>query len=258
MAQLDITALKREFDRLFVINTTGQIEADEVENVLIDFADSVSFLPTPGPALFRNFFIAGQDQIVDEGFALTGSKTFHYAISDISNATGTVTITQDAVNITTTGPLAGPTVDATVNDVTFTAGQVVTFEASANESGVGTFSRQFTITARTADDYMYYGSQVSSNPATFDFANETRTPFIPGSQSFVLPTWAGQEHVVITQKASEPSINSVDIAGVDQFGGFTLTKDAFLVNSQQFDALVSNRSLDGSVMSGRRVTVGRG
>lgn len=258
MAQLDETAIKAVIARNFPDQSNRFITPARARELYTDMAESFAYLPTPGPAQFRNFFIVGQDEIVDDGFALTGTKTFQYAISDITNATGTVTITQDAVNITTTGPLAGPTVDATVNDVTFTAGQVVTFEASANESGVGTFSRQFTITARTADDYMYYGSQVSSNPATFDFANETRTPFIPGSQSFVLPTWAGQEHVVITQKASEPSINSVDIAGVDQFGGFTLTKDAFLVNSQQFDALVSNRSLDGSVMSGRRVTVGRG
>ncbi len=258
MTQLDITALKREFDRLFVINTTGDIEADEVEAVLVDFADSVTFLPTPGPASFKNFFIAGQDQIVDDGFALTGTKTFHYAISDTANVTGTVTITQNAVNLTTTAPLAGPTVDLVVNDVTFTAGQVVTFEASANESGVGTFSRQFTITARTADDYLYYGSQVSSDGTTFDFANETRTPFVSGSQTFTLPVWAGQEHVVIAQKGTEPSITSVDIDGTNQFRGFTLTKDAFLVNSQQFDALVSDQSLDGSVMSGARVTIGRG
>ena len=257
MAQLDIVALKREFDRLFVNNTTGDIEADEVESVLVDFADSVTFLPTPGPALFRNFFIANQDQIVDAGFSLTGTKTFHYAISDTTNVTGTVTIKQNAVNLTTTAPLAGPTVDLTVNDVTFTTGQVVTFEVSANESGVGTFSRQFTITARTADDYVYYGTQVSSNGANFDFVNESRTPFVSGAQSFTLPTWAGQEYLVIAQKGTEPGITSVEIDSTDQFRGFTLTKDAFLVNSQQFDALVSDQALDGSVMSGARVTIGR-
>ena len=67
-----------EIARLFVNNTTGDIEADEVLQVLDDLADSVTFGTPTGTALFRTFSIDNVPTEVDSTFTLSGQQTFHY------------------------------------------------------------------------------------------------------------------------------------------------------------------------------------
>ena len=104
---------------------------------------------------------------------------------------------------------------------------------------------------------LYYDTQVSSDPSTFDAANAESTPATSGTQTITIPTYTGSEHFVIAQLNSDPAITSIIIGGVEQFGGFTPTTDAFVFNSGTYNAWVSNQALLGSVMSGVSVTIGR-
>lgn len=256
MVAMTKTQLQAEVDRILVNNTTGDVEANEVNELFTDLIDSSDFITADDPEI-RSFSIQGQAAFVDAGFQLTGAQTFLYNVTNVAQVDGDLTLKQGVSTLSTTIDPAGPSASVTVNDVTFTAGQVVTFELEGTDLSTNTFSRQFTITARNPEDYIYYGSQVSSDPSTFDFNNETRMAFVAGGQTINVPTFTGNEYLIIAQRGDEPDITSLMIDGIEQIDAFTLTVNAFTVNSIQFDAWTSDHALIGSVISGDRIVIGR-
>lgn len=256
MVQMTRSEWQNVVTRLFVINTSGDIEADEVRVLLNDLGDSVDFLaPAQAPSI-RSFIIADQPTNVDPDTALTGEKSFIYTVANSDAVVGDLTLQQEGVNLSTTIDPKGNAEDVTINDITLAAGESVTFTLSGTD-GTTPFSDTFTITARTIDEYIYFGTQVSSDPSTFDFANESRSPFQSGNQNIAIPTFTGNEHLVIAQKNADPDFTGIFIDGINQIGAFTKTLNAFTVNAAGYDAWVSNNPLVGSVVSGDLITLER-
>lgn len=253
MVAMTKSQLQAEMNRLLVNNLAGDIEADEVLQVLIDFTDSITFPAPPGSPVFRSFSIEGQAAVVDAGFSLSGSQTFLYSVSDPAGVTGNLTIAQDASNLATDVDPSDNSRILTVNTVVFTAGQEVAFTID----GTGITLRQFSIRAREADEYVYYGTQVSSDPSTFDFANEQRTPISTGNQQLTLASFSGSEFVIIAQPTTESDFTEILIGSLNQLDAFTKTLNAFLVNGKNYDAWTSDRAQLGSVLSGEPIVLVR-
>ena len=256
MVQVTKTEWDREVNGLFVNNTSGDIEADEVRAVLNNLGDSVGFLAPTQPPSIRSFLISGQPTFVDPNTLLTGEKTFVYIVANSDAVQGNLTLAQGAANLSTTVDPKGDAVAVTINDITLAASQQVVFTLSGTD-GTNPFSATFTITARAIDEYIYYGTQVSNDPTTFDFANETRSPFVSGSQAISVPTFTGEEYLIIAQKATEPDFTEINIDGTNQIGAFTKTPDAFVVNAANFSAWTSDNILRGSIVSGNVLTLVR-
>lgn len=257
MVTMTKTQWEAEAARLLVNNTTGDIEADEVRTLLTDLSDSITYLALPDPPEVRSFSIQNQVTTVDPDTLLSGSKTFLYNITNPADVTGNLTIDQAGANLSTTVNPNNTSVVLTINNITLTAGNSVVFTISGVDKDTNPFSKTFTVTARNLDDFVYFGTQVSSDPSGFDFANESRTPAITGSQSFTLPTWSGNEYLVIAQKASLTDLTGIIIDNINQLDAFTLTTNAFTVNSQNYDAYVSDNTIVGSIVSGESVTITR-
>ncbi len=267
MVQRTKEALQREADLLFVVNTQGEIEADEVLSLATDILDSVEF-PTASGVLapvIMSFSIQNQTTDVDPGFDLAASPiTFLFNVSHSDNVEGNLTINQ-----TGEGDLS-TTVDPKNTSIVLTPGAVnnliagnsITFTLSGTATsgaGGGAISRTFIITARELDDYVYIGEDADGVPTVpipgiTSFAN----PFKAGSQNITIPTFVGNQHVIISQKASEPAITQILLGGVDQRNTFTVTDDAYQANGANYDAYVSDNPLVGSILSGATLTLVRG
>lgn len=257
MVQMTRAALQREIDLLFQINTSGDIEADEVDKVLTDFSDSVTFLSPPTAPFVVSFTIQDQGADVDAGFNFQGTKTFLYNIHNPGDVEGNVTIDQAGSNLSTTVDPSGTSVSLTVNAVTFTAGQSVVFTLSGTDKNTDPFSKTFTITARTDDDYLYYGSQTSATAGDFVFGNEQRTPLTTENQTFSLPVFTGSEYIVIAQPAASNDFSEIVIDSVNQVGAFTKNSAAVTINSVSYDVWITNRDQLGTQLSNEQVTVVR-
>lgn len=246
-----------EVDRLFINNTNGDIEADEVKAILNDLSDSITFgVPDQTPSI-KSFLISGQDITVDPNTELSGLKTFIYNVANRAAVSGNLTLTQGNATLSAAVDPAAITADITINTVTLAAGESVVFTLSGIDGSMNAFSKTFTVTARNLQEFVYFGVQATDNGSSFDFANQSRTPFVSGSQTITVPTFSGDQHLVIAQLASEPDLTSIFIGGVNQIGAFTKTPNAFLVNSQNYDTWITKKQLQGSVVSGNLITLGR-
>lgn len=257
MVAMSRSQLQSEATRLLVNNLTGDIEADELRQLIIDFADSVVFSASGTPA-FRSFSIQGVSAEVDAGFILSGSQTFLYAISDPALVSGDLTIAQAGANLSTTVDENNTSVVLTVNTVNFIAGQEVQFTISGQDGGANPFSRNFTVRAREDDEYLYYGTQASSDASTFDFANESRIPLVTtGQQDITIPAYTGSEYIIIAQPGTETDFTEILIGSLNQIGAFTKDASAFTVNGKAYDAWISNRAQLGSAISNEVITLVR-
>lgn len=258
MVEQSKASLQAEITRLIADNTTGEISALDVRTVLTDITDSVSF-PTPptNPAITR-FDITGQPTEVDPGTQLSGTKTFNYNISNVDEVEGNLTIKQGAATLTSAAVPGNPgSASVTINTETVNAGSSVVFTLEGTNKSMGAFSKTFTVTGRTDDDYVYYGTQVSSDPTTFAFASESRIPVSGTEQSFDIPSFVGNEYLVIAQPATQTELTAIEIDSINQFDAFTKTDDAFVVNSVNYDAWTSENALIGTQVSSETVTIVR-
>jgi len=99
MVAMDKSQLQAEITRLLQNNLAGDIEADEVRRLLIDFTDSVTF---PAPAALpqiRSFSIQNQETVVNAGFGLAGGLTFLYSVTDPAQISGNLTISQGGATL---------------------------------------------------------------------------------------------------------------------------------------------------------------
>lgn len=251
MVQRDKDGLTREVDRFIFENTLGSITATNVNTLLKDFIDSLEFLAAAPTTQFTHFAIQGVDATVDPGFVLSGSQTFEWTLMNPGGASGTITIKQETTDLSTTIPIAGDgTSVQTVTSETFVAGETETFTISVT----GATDRTFVVTARDDDDYLYYGTQTSSDFSTFDFQNESRVA-LAFPNTFTIPTFSGNEYLGICQPTTTSDVTSIRIDGLDQFDAFTVFRDQFTVNSVQYDVWRSDNALIGSIVSGDTVRV---
>lgn len=257
MVQMTKTEVQAQINRLLVNNTSGDIEADEVNDLLTDLSDSVTFIaPTQAPSI-RTFLISNQPTSVDPGTTLTGLKTFIYTVANSDDVVGNLTLSQGGANLSTTVDPKGISLEITINDITLSAAQSITFTLSGTDVGANPFSADFVVTARQIDEFVYYGTQVANTPATFDFANESRTPFVSGTQQITIPSFTGNEYLIIAQIATEPDFTIISIDGINQINAFTKTPSAFQVNGKAYDAWTSDHALIGSVVTGDVITLER-
>jgi hypothetical protein len=253
---MTLSEVLASFNRLFVVNTAGNIEADLVNTTMTDFANSVTFLPTPAPPQIRSFTVQNQETTVDAGATIVGPRTFDFVVTNTPDVTGTLTFEWNAVALDTTISASATSTTQTIPSTTLSAGQTATARLSGVDKDTNTFERSLVFTARNLDDYLYYGPQPTNDATNFDFANESRTPFQAGTQSFNIPSFSGSEHFVIAQKSGSDDFDEIMIDGIDQSGAFTITRNAFTVNANEYDAWVSN-NLFNSTMIGEKVTVVR-
>lgn len=265
MVQMNKAGIQRIIDTLLADNTAGDISASDVRTVLTDMNDSLTFLSSSAvePAI-RSFSIEGQASRVDAGTTLSGTKTFVFNLSEEDNVQGNLTLTQTnpgqaAQTLSSSIDPKTSSLSQAINNVTLAAGETVTFTLSgvSDLAGNATFDRTFTVTGRTDDEYVYISDEADNDPSDVVVANATRSAFVAGQQDLVVPTFSGTRYLTILQKASEPELTQIVIDSVDQIGAFTKTDDALTINSQQFDAYVSNNLLVGSVVSGDAVTIVR-
>ncbi len=251
--------LQAAVDGLFVVNTSGDIEADEVLAVMTDFIDSFEEeTSVPSSPSFSQFVMRGQSSVVNPGTTIDGSQTFDFRVAEQQLTTGTCTLEQDTVVIQTGIANSATSTTATINSVTLTAGQTVDFTMACQDASSVPFDKTFQVRARTLDEYVYIGADPDGVPnlpvpgiTNFSF------PFAGRQQDLVMPTFTGNQHMIISQKASEPHISRIEISGLNQISGFTRVNDAYTVNSQQFDAYVSNDQLIPAQIQGEIVTIVR-
>ena len=263
MTAVTKTQLDAEIDRLLVNNTTGDIEANELNDLISDFSDSVTYLPTPDAPSIRSFSIQGQPRVVDPGFVLTGNKTFLYSVTNPGDVSGNLVLDQATTAIDSAVNPSNTSVLVTVLDVTFSAGQTVTFNLEGTDINTNVFDRDTTITARNLDDYVYFGSQTSSNAADFvpssDFTNPTEghVPAEGLEQTFTLQTYTGDRYLVIAQKATLSPIVGIFVDGLNQRDAFTQVDDAITINSENYDVLITDNLILDSSGSGALVDIRR-
>ncbi len=267
MVALSRVALQQEWNQFLVNNLTGDIQASEMLSRMTDFVDSVEFLTPVTTTVPRvaSLSIQGVATAVDPGTSLSGTLTFQYNVSPSANVQGDMTLSQNnpAATLATDIKADENSIAVAVQSITLVAGASVVFTLAGTATaaaGGAAFSRDFTVRARSLDEYMYIGIQPDTvlNPpvpglTVLDY------PFAGNRQNLVIPTFSGSvgQHLVISQKASEPQIRQIILGGVDQFAAFTRTANAYVVNSENFDAYVSNNPLLGDAVSNNIITVVR-
>lgn len=216
---------------------------------------------TPGGGFaapsITSFSIRGVPNNVPAGMTLAGSQTFDYVIDMPGNVQGNLTLTEDGATLATDIDPNGTSTVQTINEVDYQAGDSTTFTLSGTDTQGDPFSRNYIISVPEQHEMIYYGTQASSDATTFDFANESSAQFVAGTQSFTIPTFTGNEYLVYAQLSTEPDPTQINIGGLNQIGTFTKVANAFIVNSNNFDAWISNNLLVGSILSGDTVEIVR-
>lgn len=259
MVAQTIDAWKREAAALFVNNTSGDIEADEVLTILNNLADSVTFKDPTAPFIapaITAFSISGQVADVDAGFNLSGTQTFLFNVSQGDNVTGNLTLAQEGTNLATDIDPKDSQVDQAITTFTLSAGQTQTFTLSGTDTQSTAFSRNLVFTARTADQYIYYGIKTSSGSSGIvtDTNQRIRTTTL-SHNSFTIPTFADNQHLWVIQEATANDFTRIMIDGVDQIGAFTKFGSIATINGKTFEGWVSDNALIGSVVSGELVEI---
>jgi hypothetical protein len=260
MVQMSRTQLQALINTDIIENTAGLITATQLNGILTDITDSFQTLPTGAllPSV-RAFVLIGQPTAVTAGTTLSGVLTIAYNINEPGNVQGNLRFLQDGVELVNN---IDPTVGAaniTINNVTLNAGDTTVFRLEGTAvAGVGgaVFFREITVRALAATDFIYYGLDADTNPADFDI-NTAQSAIFSTTQVIMVPTFTGNQHFVIAQRASDPQITQLIIGGIDQLAAFTRTPNAFLVSGLQYDAYVSDNALVGSIVSGDRVEIRR-
>lgn len=258
MVEVSKAAWQAMVDRLFVVNLTGDIEADECETLFINLSDSVVF-NAPSTLEIQSFRLVGLGPTVDQNTTLSGTVSIIYHLNDAALAVGTGTVRQNGVAIATGLNPAGTTAQITITNVTLSAGQSETFRLEFTNTASQVIGVDYVVTARQPQEHVYVGIQTTPNIADFDIAASTTNDFgfIANRQTVTLPTFTGNHPIVIAQPASEPAITELIIDSINQRDAFTLTQNAFLVNAVQYNAYVSAHVQIGTIVSGESVEIVR-
>lgn len=215
-------------------------------------------IPQAAPSITA-FSIQGQSATVDAPFTLSGNQTFEFVVENPANVQGNLTLLQETTQLSNLVDPTETSVGATVTSVTLNAGESVTFtlEGTSALSGNPTFQRKFTITARTAQDFVYISAEADSDPSDVDTGAATAVAFQSGNQDLTIPTFTGNAFLTILQRASDPEITQILIGGLNQFGTFTKTDDAITVGGALYDAYVTTNQVVGAALSGQTITLVR-
>lgn len=123
------------------------------------------------------------------------------------------------------------------------------------DSPTVTSSRNIRTQNTALNNLLYYGSSVSNIPSSIDVLTLSTSTRFTGN--FTIPTYSGSRYIVVAYPSSQSDYTQVLIGQVNQLAGFTLTETAVSINSVDYDFLISNNELLGSVMSNEILTLVR-
>ncbi len=251
--------LQTQVDTLLADNTTGNITAADARSVLTDVVDSFELVMVPpfaAPSI-SSFSLAGQANAVDAGTVLTGPVTVNYEVTNPENVDGDLNLFQGFGILSTAVPADGSSFQVTFITITVGAGTTVPFVLTGRNTQGQSFSSSFNVRGRSPQDFIYFGTQPTSDASAFAFATESRADFMAGSQTVVIPTFTGSEFLVIAQRSNDPVITRLNIGGINQLLAFTRQAAAFTISGTNYDAWVSDNALIGSLVSGQTVEIVR-
>jgi hypothetical protein len=262
MVQMTPDGIQRLIDTFLIENTQGLVTATQVKEITSDMNDSYEPLVSNTiPPVVRNFSIQGQSLFVDAGTVISGNLTFLYNISQQGNVDGNLTLLQDAATLAADVDPTGTSRVQAVNTANLAnGGDSTTFTLRGTATvaaGGATFEDSITVAALRDRDYVYISAEDDADPSDVVIANADRFAFQAGRQVITVPTFTGNKNLTILQRASEPPITALLSDNTNMLDAFPLTSDALIVDTAQFDALVSENLLLGSVWSGKQLTLVR-
>ena len=198
---------------------------------------TISFVPYARPA-FTEFAIDGQSTSVTAGTTLTGSQTFTWTLTNTSNVTGNLTISQAGSPLSTTVPATASGSQAlTITDVTLNAGEQVMFTISGVDSETNAFSRNFVIRAPSPHEFFYHGLSQVSDGATVDTGTLQSTEIVSSGQTFNFSVGPGNVddylHLLVPSTHDLSTLVNTS-TGFSVLGSFTRTNNVRTINSVQY------------------------
>lgn len=192
------------------------------------------------------FSIVGQSTSVAANTQLTGSKTFSYTVSNSSNVSGNLTLTQtnpgeSAQNLATDVNPSGSSTVQTINTVTLAAGESVVFTLSGTDTQSGNFNKTFTVRAPNPHEFLYSGRSTTNNPASVDISGFNSAEITGSGQDITVTTGttAQGDHFIILVPTSEDLSTITDtVLNTDVTSIFTRTEDVRQINSIDYTSYV--------------------
>ena len=198
------------------------------------------------PPAITAFSIVGQSTSVPANTQLTGSKTFSYTVSNPSNVSGNLTLTQTnpgeaAQTLASDIDPNGSSTVQNINTVTLAAGESVVFTLSGTDTQSGNFSDTFTVRAPNPHEFLYYGRSATNNPASVAVSSLSSNEITASGQSITIRTGntAQGEFFIILVPTSE-DINTITdtVLNTDVTSIFTRTEDVRQINSINYTSYV--------------------
>lgn len=190
--------------------------------------------------------IVGQSTSVSSGTSLTGSKTFAYTVTNPSNVSGNLTLSQTnpgvaAQNLATNIDPASSSTIQTINDVTVNAGESVVFTLSGTDTQSAAISRTFTIRAPNPHEFLYSGRSSANNPASVDISGFNSQEITGSGQDITVTTGTTQQndYFMIFVPTSEDLTSITDtVLQNDVTNIFTRTENVRTINSVNYTSYV--------------------
>lgn len=253
-------ALKRLIDQRIFENTQNQVTAGDpgLNEVLSDMNNSYELVTPLPPPTVRLFSIQGQPAFVDPNTELSGLVTFLYQVTDPTQVSGNLTISQGVSDLATNVDPAQTSVDLTLNTVTLNAGASEKFTISGTD-GTNPFARDFVVTARVDSDYVYIWTSTTLDPNVFPgVGSSSRSPIVAGSQDILVPNYTDPpRYVYIAQPSNDPNITRLLIDNADQIEAFNETTVAFQINAVNYDVFASDNPILSAHGAGETITLVR-
>lgn len=177
------------------------------------------------------------------GTPQTGTHTFTWSIENIQNVSGTLTISQDGTDLSTTVDPALGTIDLTINDFTLAVGESETFTISGSDvqTPANTFTRNDVKRVPQPHEFLYEDRQSTNNFATVDISLLTAIDITASGQTITVSRGAGQvgDFFGILVPADEDISEIRDTTfNQDITEAFTRTENARVINSINYNSYV--------------------
>ena len=190
------------------------------------------------------------------GSQFSGSKTFTWTVTNQGNISGNLTIKQEAANLSTSVDPAAGTISLTINTFALNAAETQTFTISGTDTQTNAFNLTYVVTARAADEFLYYGLSTSNNPASIDTTSLTSTRITGSGQQITAsigPTSSGDFIIILAPGDNDLGQIINTVLNVDVINTFTKTNDVRTINGQLYNSYVIGPTVAGATQSYRFV-----
>ena len=192
------------------------------------------------------FSIVGQSTSVPANTQLTGSKTFSYTVSNPSNVSGNLTLTQTnpgeaAQTLASDIDPTGSSTVQNINTVTLAAGESVVFTLSGTDTQSNNFSDTFTIRAPNPHEFLYSGRSATNNPASVPVSGLNSAEITASGQSLTITTGTtaqGEFFIILVPTSEDISTITDTVLNTDVTSIFTRTEDVRQINSINYTSYV--------------------